>query len=223
MKQDFRAQLKILVARIDALSLRERAIIFATLLATLFLIADNLVFPGLRAEQQRLSGEVQAKLEQMRAINVRLEGLVAENSEDPVAAHQRRVAELKARLATVEGPTAELVRGLVSPQEMPRLVQQMLARNRALQVIKVENLPAEPLNGAPADGGAAAQATVYQHGMRIEVRGQYLDMVRYLQALERLPVKVLWGRVRLESDDYPASTLSLLIYTLSLDKAWIGV
>jgi MSHA biogenesis protein MshJ len=79
------------------------------------------------------------------------------------------------------------------------------------------------LNGAPADGGAAAQATVYQHGMRIEVRGQYLDMVRYLQALERLPVKVLWGRVRLESDDYPASTLSLLIYTLSLDKAWIGV
>lgn len=223
MKQDFRTQLKALAARIDALTLRERAIVFGTLLAALFLVADNLVFPGLRADQQRLSGEVQAKLEQMRAMNTRLEGLVAENSADPATAHQQRIAALKARLNQVEGPTAELVRGLVSPQEMPRLVQQMLARVSALQVIKVENLPAAPLTDAPADGAAAGGGAVYKHGMRIDLRGQYLDMVRYLQALEGLPVKVLWGEARLESEDYPVSTLSLLIYTLSLDKAWIGV
>jgi MSHA biogenesis protein MshJ len=217
----WRAQAAALAARIDALSLRERAILFVTLLAVLFLIADNLVFPGVRAEHRRLSAEVGAKVEQMRAMNSAHAALAVEAAEDPAAAHARRVAALEARLAAVEGPATELVASLVSPQEMPRLVRQMLARNRGLTVVKVENLPAAPLTAQPA-GAAAAPAAVYKHGMRIELRGQYLDMIRYLQDLEGMSWKVLWGEARLDSDG-SVSTLSLLFYTLSLDKAWIGV
>jgi hypothetical protein len=33
----------------------------------------------------------------------------------------------------------------------------------------------------------------------------------------------MWGEVRLESGRYPTTTATLTVYTLSLDKAWIGV
>jgi MSHA biogenesis protein MshJ len=98
----------------------------------------------------------------------------------------------------------------------------VLTRNRALQVVKVEGLAP-----VPVEGEAAAQAVpasgVYKHGMRIEVRGRYTDLVSYLRALEDLPWRVFWGQATLASEDYPMSRLTLTIYTLSLRQSWIGI
>jgi MSHA biogenesis protein MshJ len=59
--------------------------------------------------------------------------------------------------------------------------------------------------------------------MRIELKGQYLDIVRYLRALESMPAKVFWGEVQFESEKYPVSRITLVIYTISLNKAWLEV
>jgi MSHA biogenesis protein MshJ len=59
--------------------------------------------------------------------------------------------------------------------------------------------------------------------MRVELKGRYFDIVEYLKALEGLPWKVFWGEVSLESDKYPISKVSLVIYTLSRYPGWIGV
>jgi len=64
---------------------------------------------------------------------------------------------------------------------------------------------------------------MYKHGLRIQLSGQYPDILRYLGALEALPWKVFWGEVQLQTEKYPVSRVTLVIYTLSLDEAWIGV
>lgn len=226
-----RQQLKQLEARIDALSLRERGILFLTILGVLFWIATGVVFSSLRQEQQRLEQGVRAKLNELQTMSAQNEAIKVKLAQDPEALAQARVAELKQKLAADEASVAQIIRGLVSPRDMPRLVQQMLAKNQALQMIKMENLPAQALDeeknaAAPAAQPAAtanSATRVYRHGMRIELRGQYVDIVRYLRALEAMPSKVFWGEVRFESEAYPVSRVTLVIYTISLNKAWLEV
>jgi MSHA biogenesis protein MshJ len=62
---------------------------------------------------------------------------------------------------------------------------------------------------------------LYRHGVEITVRGNYMDMIDYMNALETLPTQLFWGGARLEVDDYPSSRLTLTMYTLSLDSKWL--
>lgn len=223
--KQMRQELKQIEARIDALSLRERGILFLVILGVLFWIASNLVFSSLRLEQQRLERDVRSKLTSLQSLSDQSQAIKAQLAQDPEAQALARIAGLKQKLATDEAAVANIIRGLVLPHDMPRLVQQILAKNRALQVIKMENLPAEVMDQGAASpapaGGANTAAQVYRHGMRIELRGRYVDIVRYLRALEGMPSKVFWGEVRFESETYPISRVSLVIYTISLNQAWL--
>jgi len=224
------------IERIDALSLRERAVLFVGVLAALYLVASNVAFQSLFAERTRLERELAGKRAQTRALQEQIEKIAAERGRDPNEVNRKRLVELKAQLRDREGALSTVLHGVVSPREMARMVEQVLSRNRALTVISVENLAPVPLtdDGAGATAGdkpaaangakpAAASGGMYKHGLRIELTGQYPDIMRYLRALEALPWKVFWGEVRLVTENYPISRVTLVIYTLSLDDAWISV
>jgi MSHA biogenesis protein MshJ len=76
---------------------------------------------------------------------------------------------------------------------------------------------------APAVAGAAAPAPslLYRHGVEVTVRGNYLDMVNYMEALEAMPTQLFWGRAQLEVEEYPGARLTLTLYTLSMDQKWM--
>jgi MSHA biogenesis protein MshJ len=235
MTLNTRKTLKAAAERIDALSLRERALLFAVVLGALLFVALQLVFPPLAAQQKRLEGELKAKREQVRLVYAQTEQLVAERGRDRDALNRARIAELKASLKAADGGTGALSRGFVSPREMAALVEQVLRRNRGLQLVRIENVAPVVLGeSAPAKPDAAAPAKtarepttsgplVYKHGLRVEVKGEFADLVRYLQALEGLDWKVLWDEVRLETEAYPVSRLTVVIYTLSTEQVWLGV
>ena len=207
--------------RIDAMSLRERGLIFITVLVVLYFAANGLLFGPLHKQQQRLEGELKAKREQAAAMNAQVQRIVYEGTRDPDKENAEKLKALRARIAGLDPQLARVTQGLVSPRDMARFMEQVLTRNRALQVIRLEALEPIPLEGQA--GPAAAGREVYKHGMRIEVRGRYGDLVNYLRAMENLPWKVFWGQVTLASEDYPMSRLTLTIYTLSLRQGWIGI
>lgn len=216
-------------AHIDAMSLRERTILFVSLLVALFLLADQVLFPTLRNQQKQLEKQTSDQLSQLNTINDQIARIVLENTEDPDVLLRARLAELNKQYAELEISSADIIRGLVSPREMTRLMHTMLRENSALQLVKAENLTPEAIplaEGAKpvaqGEGGATGPA-VYRHGLRLQVKGRYADVVRYLYTLERLNWRVMWGEVKLESAHYPTTIATLTVYTLSLDKAWIGV
>lgn len=222
MKMAMPESLRRLGARIDAMTLRERSIMFVSLLVALFLLADQVLFPGLRIQQKQLEKQTSDQLVQLNTINDQIARIVRENTEDPDVVLRARLAELKKRYAELEVSSADITRGLVSPREMTRMAQTLLRDNGALQLIKAENLPAEAIPLLETDKTASGPS-VYRHGLRLQVKGRYTDIVRYLHTLERLNWRVMWGEVNLETHKYPITTATLTIYTLSLDKAWIGV
>ena len=218
------APLQRLGARIDGMTLRERAILFMLMLGGLFLLADQLLFPVLRAQQKQLERQIGDQLVQLQTINGQIERIVREGTEDPDAARRAQLDALRRQFSELDLAAADITRGLVSPREMTRLVHAMLRDNGALQLVRAENLAPEAISLGATDQAAAGSApSLYRHGLRITVKGRYPDLARYLRSLEKLSWRVMWGEVQLESEHYPVSRITLTLYTLGLDKAWIGV
>lgn len=223
---EIRAQFKRLADRIDALSVRERGLVFFAVMVVLYLIAHNVVFGPLRAEQVRLEQELRSKREQIQTADRQVSALFGGDGADVNAGNRAKLAALQAQIKELDARMDQMTAGVVTPKEMAKLVEQVLVRTRGLELVKLEALAPQPVDdGTPTSAGAAAAvgATVYRHGMRVEFKGRYFEVVEYLKALESLPWKVFWGEAALESDKYPVSKVTLVIYTLSRYPGWIGV
>lgn len=210
-----------LADRIDALSARERALIFVAMLAVLFIIANTLLFTPQRLEQKRVGLSVSEKRAQTQLLEIQIQGIASRLARDPNAEKNSRLEALRARIQQSDEVLGRLVAGFVSPQEMAELVEQALKNNRGLEFVKVENLSPVPIAGE-AQQAAPEGSPIYKHGLRIEMKGKYRNIVDYLRALEKMPWKVFWGEVTLESETYPVSRVHVVIYTLSRNRGWIG-
>lgn len=219
--EDLKQQFQGIANRVDAMSLRERALLFITLLVALYFLAVNALFGPLNAEKDRLQQQVNQKRQEVQALEMQVQAL-AGTGEDPEAAKRKKLEALQENLKAMDTDLVRVTSGLVTPREMARLIEQMLLKNRGLQVMKVESIPAAPLLNV-AENLVGSSPMVYKHGMHVEVKGGYLDILRYLKSLEALPWKVFWGKVTLKTEKYPDSRVSLVIYTLSTHEAWIGL
>jgi MSHA biogenesis protein MshJ len=59
--------------------------------------------------------------------------------------------------------------------------------------------------------------------MQLVLEGTYLDCLKYLEAVERLPWQLYWGSLQLETQRHPRTRISIELHTLSLEEEWIGV
>ena len=57
----------------------------------------------------------------------------------------------------------------------------------------------------------------------ITLEGSYQELTAYLERLEQAKPKLLWGSVSLSADDHPRLVLTLTVYSLSLERAWLIV
>lgn len=213
-----------LAERIDMMTLRERALIFFSLMAVLFLAANSLVLTPIFKHNRQQEQALSARILQVQQLDEQMQEVLKTDKNDADAEQNARLKSLRNQLAGDSAQSATH-RNLILPTEMVTLVEQMLSRNHALQIIHVENLPPELLDPPPAGKTTTADTPatgIFRHGMQIELRGRYIDIVNYLRELEALPWKIYWGRFTLTTEDYPNSRMTLVIYTLSLQSGWVG-
>lgn len=219
--------------RIDAASLRERVMIFAAAAVVLVALLNALLIEPELARQRRYSREAAQRQTEVKALQAQLENLARARQAGPDQAEQRRLEEMNKRIAELEARLAEEQRKFVPPDQIGSVLEEMLSRNRKLQLVDMRTLPVTTLGGEPgADKPPAAKPAakppaaggqIYRHGVELTVAGTYLDLLAYLRDLEKLPSQMYWGRLDLNVAAYPQVTLKLSVYTLSLDLAWMVV
>jgi len=215
------------VARVDGMSLRERALIFVAAAFLVVSLIDSLLLNPLLQEQKRLSAQVIQQQEKMKEIQAQLAALLQAKQADASSPQRERIQQLRQQIADGDVYLKDRRDKLVPPERMAALMGQMLKRNGRLQLVAMDTLPVTLFNEQPAD--AAIDQTVeqerqmYKHGVQITMRGSYADLVQYLTALEKLPTRMFWGKAKLSVVQYPTSELTLTLYTLSLDKTWLQV
>ncbi|WP_117236070.1 type II secretion system protein GspM [Vibrio maerlii] len=113
---------------------------------------------------------------------------------------------------------ASKVDGLVTPDKMAELLEQVLISGNKLQLQSLASLPAEPIQSSEA----SAISGYYVHPVKIALKGKYFDVVEYLTALESLPVKYYWRSFHYSVEEYPQAQLEFEVYTIGGRKEFIG-
>ena len=222
-------------AKIDALTQRERMIVFIAALVVVVFIMDTVFMDPPAKRIQALTAQMQQQQGEMQKLQQQLEML---QRTDPDAANRAQRDNLTQQVTAVNEVLNSMQQNLVPAQRMNALLQDMLNRNPRLQLIAMQTLPVttvvekKPAAKTDANAGGAAPPPqdhvssgddIFEHGVEITLQGSYADLHDYLLRLERLPSRMYWSRARLSTKDYPRLTLTITIYTLSLDKAWLEV
>jgi MSHA biogenesis protein MshJ len=222
-----------LTARFEALQTRERALVLAAAVFGTALVYDTLALQPLEARKKRLTQQVAESRQNIRVADNLVKA--QETIVDPSAVKRSYREALVKQLAEIDQNMQGLQRGLVPPERMAKVLEDMLAGSRGLQVMSLRTLPAQRADtpGAPppakgADKGAkpapqAPERTVYEHSFEIVLQGSYADLHEYLAGLEKLPWRMFWARLAVNTDSHPVLRVTLRVQTLSLSKAWLVV
>ncbi|HEY8606819.1 MAG TPA: MSHA biogenesis protein MshJ [Noviherbaspirillum sp.] len=221
--------------KVDALSLRERVIIFVlAALVLLVLVNAFLLDPQYRAQKQ-LSDRIRDQQTQTAALQAAIRQQALDRDSDPVQANTARLRQLQGDLDQVRSALGNLQQGLIAPDRMAALLEDILKRNRGVQLVSLKTLPASAIvsigeDAAKADAKAddktasrppQAAGGIYKHGVQLVIRGPYLEIMNTLAQLETMPWQLFWSQASLGTEHYPDSTLTLTLYTLSLDAKWM--
>lgn len=255
-----------LSTRIDALSLRERIMLFAAVLAAVVFLSYWMILSPLFARQEILAENVARQQKTLADIETQIGAVATRSSFDPDAVNRARLATLQGEVRQSSSDLRSMQESLVEPERIARLLETILASNGKLKLVSLRTLPVTGLSEAlPTGDPAAAQAEsvappqavlspekmaeawvakaaaaparpdgqvtpgpelklpelVYRHGVELTLEGRYVDMVNYMSQLESMPVRLIWGRARLDASGHPRTRLTLTLFTLSLEKDWM--
>jgi len=219
-------------ARFNVLVTRERVLVLgAVVVGTAFLFNTFAIRP-LEVRMKRLTLQVAEARQNIKTAETTLSSQEAVADPDTVKRSYRDA--LRKQLAEIDQNMLGLQRGLVPPEKMAKLLEEMLARSGGLQLVSLRTLPVQRIdtqNGAatkPGDKPAKtrpkdSERTIYQHGVEVTLQGSYPDLLEYLAQLEKLSWQMFWGRIRVDTEQYPRLRVTLTVQTLSLNKAWLIV
>lgn len=224
---------------IDGMSLRERAMIFIAATFVVIALMNVLLLDPLSTRQKILSAKVVQQQEKMKELQAQMQELLQAKRDDEHSPLRVRLAQLKQQLHEQDGYLQSRQERLIMPDKMASLLKQVLDKNGRLQLVELKTLPVSLLIEKPQATDTPAQpiaskapvgqlqpspqSQVFKHGVQITVRGGYMDLMRYLTALEKMPAQMFWGEAILNVEKYPDSVFTLTVYTLSLDKTWLAV
>lgn len=215
--------------KVGALSLRERAIIFAACALMLASLVSEVLLAPLHAKRKILFDQVVQQEERTKELQAMLQNLLQARRDDEHSPLRMRQEQLRQQLQDQAGYLEERREHLVAPGKMAEVLGRVLHENGRVQLVELKTLPVGLLIDKPQEAGAAqpvaanGQHQIFRHGVQVTVRGSYLDLLGYASALEKLPTQMYWGEASLSVERYPDAVLTLTMYTLSLDQTWLTI
>lgn len=218
--------------RYDALSFRERSLVFAAIVVVLFMIWDNALLQPQQLKQKKYVSQMQGLNQQLEILNDKVTTMSEELHGGESRRVQNRIIELHSLLSGLERKQENLTVEFIRPAQMAKVLRDMLNNESKLSLTRLESLGVKPLfppvehNGVANDSSQVAQANqpnIYKHAMRVIFEGDFNSTLHYLRALESMPWRFYWDNVEYQVLEYPVARVIISVHTLSLHKGWIGV
>lgn len=223
------ARWKTLNARYTVLSQRERLLLAAALIFGPLFIANTLLLDPLSVRKRSLTASLASERGKQAEMQTQLITLQQQAKQDPDAPKRQEQARLQATQGELDAKIQSFADSLVPPAQMNTLLEGMLARHSGLRLIGLKTLAPQSILPAPppATGEAANKPRkaptfdLYRHGVELRIEGGFGELQAYLNRLENLPSRLLWGQVEYRVLDYPRAEMRLTVYTLSNESTWL--
>lgn len=215
------SQWKLYSARFNELSLRERVLMLGGIIA-LILFVWWIYYSAPLLDKLRLKDEQTLAVEQeVKGMLGSIQAIRQRMREGVHKASLEQLEHLKQELIRVEVELEKSTVELVAPEEMFRLMRQMLFAESKLKLTALKRNAVVPV--FQNDEQDARQPNIYRHMMDISFEGRYMDILGYIRRLEALEWKLLWDAIELSTQQYPVIRVDIRISTLSDDKHWVGL
>jgi MSHA biogenesis protein MshJ len=223
MSNSLEQEYKKLSIKFLEVSLREQILILLCGLAVVILMMYNFLLEPMIEN----SGKLQQKsIGAKKEISI-LVGQVSEltntlktNPNDPVL---ERIALLKRQIQNITNQLQTQTDNLVPANEMAGMLENVLVGSKGLKLIELQSIAPISISLGQSQEGEEPIAGLYRHGVTLAFEGSYFDIQRYLEKLESLPWQFYWKKFDYLVGEYPTASVELEIYTLSTNKAFIGV
>lgn len=226
-----------LAAKLDTRNQRERSLISVMVLVLVASLLNTLLLAPLLAKKKKAVQEVALQQEQLKMLQNQIQATKSGGKIDPDAPTRVLIAGLEQKLEQSRAALQSVQQSLVPPDRMGRLLEDVLSQNRGLKLVSLKTLAVSNVLDKPENAPATTQDTpekaaetapatgpaIYKHGVEIAVSGSYAELTRYLDALEKLPWRMFWGKADMRVEEYPRITLTITLYTLSMDKTWMAI
>lgn len=220
-------------ARFDALTRRERLLLAVASIGGVLMIGNTLFIDMPLARARLIGKQFQGEQGELQMLEQQISTLSA-GIKDPDLENRRQRDQLRLQLADLQQKIKLQGKNLVKPEEVPGLLESLLNRHSTLRLLSMRTLASELAVQLPAEtektGETAVRATevvrpssaprIWRHGVEIRLQGGYQELQAYVAELEALQQRLAWGPVQLQAK-YPKSELQLVLYTYSLDSAWL--
>lgn len=208
MKQWWQQQ----VVRIDALSLRERAFLFLSVIVVCMALADVLWLSPAQVAHQQATQRFAAQGTELSRLRDELKSTA--QPVDASKAVRDDIAAANARLEAVNQEIKEVAPLADGGPALEQVLVQFLRRQEGLTLLSTSTLKQDvAIPVAPAT--VAAPTGLSRRGMELRVAGPYPELVRYVKTLEIALPALRWGALQLKSEKQPPE-LTLQVYVVGV-------
>lgn len=191
--------------RINALSLRERVIMFASLAVALGALADALVLTPQMNAQKAMAKQLRQQTTELDGLRGQLASLQGTGAADtPLGRLQRSLAETRTERDEVDAELKQRSSVEGGAARLPELLERVLKRHERLTLLRLTTAAPAP----PREGQAASLPL---QGVDLHVSGSYGDLASYLAEIETAMPGLRWSELRLSSQTQPP-VLKLRVY-----------
>jgi MSHA biogenesis protein MshJ len=205
--------------KFQTLSLREKWLLtLCGLVVFSVMLLIWLIEPTVKANHA-LSGQLSSTKQTVQRLEGDILLATAKLNKDPNQNINLEYKKLLTESQQLSEQLAQIIENLISPSQMARLLEDVLAGTKGLKLVSLESMTAEPITGG-ADN--QTRTGYYLHPVRLELTGGYFSILTYLNTLESLPVNYYWRSFSYTVEAYPTARLVLEVYTLGTRQEFIG-
>ncbi len=222
----------VLFERYRSLTVKERVGIVLAISVVIYGLWDFAFLQPMLEREKSLQQILEQKNTEISSLTEQIQSLGNSKEQRRINENRRRFDSIIQQLEIADQRLLKITSSLISPQQMPKVLEDVLLKSKGLKIRRLQGLGAMPYPERPEkveedkkpDKEVVIEAPkAWRHGLRIEFSGSYLDTLEYLKSLEQLDWKFYWESIELEVDKYPNINTAIKVYTLSLDEGWIDV
>ncbi|MDH5572317.1 MAG: type II secretion system protein M [Gammaproteobacteria bacterium] len=211
--------------RFDTLNQRERISVAVLILVSLAILFYVAIIEPIALKVDSIRNQLANVEVQIKAGETQIATLQKVLAQDPDTENRKQLAQLQEQQKLINTKLREKMQGLIEPAQMAKVLEAVVTKTSNLSLERLKNLPTQPLIDSNDDetSRAISDVGVYRHGLQIELRGSYMNMLAYLDNLKSLPWDFYWDTLELQVRKYPESHIIITVHTLSFKEGWIGV
>jgi MSHA biogenesis protein MshJ len=160
MKQQLQQQWIKLSTKLDAMTLRERAMVFVAVTAAILFLLYTMAVEPMLAKQKVLLAQIKQQQNQIAGIDMEITAKAQGFTIDPDAQSRAQLQAARAEIDRIGTALLAVQKGLVAPEKIAPLLENLLSGRGKLRLMAMRTLPVTGMSEtfAPAPAPAAAGA-----------------------------------------------------------------